>query len=117
MFTMSLTIFSCENPIDDKQLLGNWTAAEFLENDVPKDVDLKSINFSFFENNTYTFQGLLNKEAGSFYLKGNLLYSTDTLSTNRIEKSVKVIKSTSDSLFFEMNNGGISQIIKLYKVD
>ncbi len=116
-FFFLMTIFSCEETIDDKLVLGNWTAAEFLENDMPKEVDLKSINFQFYNNKTYTFQGLMNKEAGNYYLQRDLLYSTDTLSTNRVEKSVKIIKITADSMFFEMNNGGISQIIKLYKTE
>lgn len=110
-----LLVLSCEEPIDNKLLIGDWTAVEFLENDSPIELDLKSINFSFYENNTYTYQGLMNLEAGNYYLSRNLLYSTDTLSDNRIEKSVKVIKSTADSLFFEMNNGGVMQIIKLHK--
>ena len=119
VFVIILLTFtlSCEESIDEKLVLGNWTAAQFLENGAPKEVDLNSINFSFFENQTYTFQGLMNKEAGNFHLSRNLLYSTDTLSTDRIEKSVKIIKASSDSLFFEMNNGGTKQIIKLYKMN
>jgi hypothetical protein len=112
-----ISLQSCEEPVNNKLLLGNWTAAAFLENGVPQELDLKSINFSFYEDNTYRYQGLMNKEAGNYYLKRNLLYSTDTLSNNRIEKSVKIIKSTTDSLFFEMNLGGINQIIKLYKTE
>jgi hypothetical protein len=108
---------SCTDQIDYKLLIGSWTAGEFLEDDTVKIVDLNSINFSFYNNNTYAFRGIMNKEAGNFYLKGNLLYSTDTLTNERIEKSVKVIKTTTDSLFFEMNNGGIKQIIKLYKTE
>ena len=111
-----LTIFSsCENPIDEEQLLGSWTAIEFLEGNTPMDVDLKSINFSFYDNNTYTYQGLMYKEAGKYYIERNLLFSTDTLADQRIKKSVKIIKSTPDSLFFEMNEGGITKIIKLLK--
>jgi len=119
LLTVSILILvlSCEDTIDNKLLIGDWTAFEFLENGAPKEVDLKSINFSFFENNTYTFQGLMNLEAGNYYLSRNFLYSTDTLSDNRIKKSVKVIKSTADSLFFEMNNGGVMQIIKLHKTE
>jgi hypothetical protein len=116
IFLLTLNL-SCSDPIDKKLIIGNWTAVEFLENDAPKDVDLKSINFSFYDNNTYTYQGIMNKEAGNYHIERTLLYSTDTLSTERVEKSVKVIKSTSDSLFFEMNNGGIKQIIKLLKTD
>lgn len=111
-----ITLTGC-NEIDDKLLVGNWTAAEFLEDDTVKVVDLNSINFSFYDNNTYTFRGIMNKEAGTYHLKGNLLFSTDTLTNERIEKSVKVIKSTADSLFFEMNLGGIRNIIKLYKTE
>jgi len=116
-FTLSLFTFflSCENPIDEKQLHGSWTAVEFLESDKPLEVDLKSINFSFSDNNTYTYQGLMYKEAGNYYLKRDLLFTTDTLADQRIEKSVKIIKSTTDSLFFEMNYGGVTQIIKLLK--
>ena len=117
--TISLftTLLSCKEQIDNKLLFGNWTAAEFLEDDTVKVVDVNAINFSFYDDNTYTFRGIMNKEAGNYHLQGNLLYSTDTLTNERIEKSVKVIKSTADSLFFEMNNGGIRQIIKLYKTD
>jgi len=88
-----------------------------LVNNIPKDVDLNSINISLYEDNTYQFRGLMNKEAGNYHLSRNLMYSTDTLSDNRIEKSVKIIKSTVDSLFFEMNDGGVMQVIKFYKTD
>jgi len=110
-----ILVLSCKEAIDNKLLIGDWTAIEFLENDAPIEIDLKSIKFSFYENNTYTYQGLMNLEAGNYYLSRNLLYTTDTLSDNRIEKSVKIIKSTPDSLFFKMNSGGIMQIIKLHK--
>jgi len=115
--TILFTVFSCEEPVDEKLVVGSCATVAFLENNTPLDVDLKSINFSFYENNTYTYQGLMNLEAGNYYLSRKLLYTIDTLSDNRIEKSVKVIKSTADSLFFEMNSGGDTQIIKLYKTD
>ena len=118
LLTTILAIFSaCGNSIDETKIIGNWTATAFIENNTPKEVDLNAINFSFYDNNTYTFQGLMNKEAGNYHIRRNLLYSTDTLSDNRIEKSVKIITLKSDSLFFEMNNGGITQIIKLHKTN
>ena len=112
-----ILVLSCKEAIDNKLLIGDWTAIEILENDAPIEIDLKSIKFSFYENNTYEYQGIMLKEAGNYYLSRDLLYSTDTLKENSKKKAVKVIKSTADSLFFEMNDRGTMKIIKLYKTN
>lgn len=110
-----ISLSACAEKHDDKLLIGSWTAFEFIENNEPQNVDLKAINFEFYNNQTYNFQGLSNRESGNFHVQGDLLYSTDTLASERIEKSVRIIKLNSDSLFFEMNLAGKKQIMKLRK--
>lgn len=108
-------VSACNEEVDENIVLGDWACAEFIEQGQPKDVKAQNIRFSFFDNDTYSYNTTNYQEAGNYRLKGRLLYTTDTLANQRIEKSVKIIHSTMDSLYFEMNAGGIEQVIKLHK--
>ena len=118
LFLVSLlTIIACEDPIDETMIVGEWACAEFIEQGKPKDVKAQNIKFSFTENDRYSYTTTNYQEAGRYNITGRLLYTTDTLTTPRVEKSVKIAHSTQDSLYFEMNAGGVAQLIKLYRVN
>ena len=115
---LGLAIFTgCGEQLDQTLLYGTWQADLFIETGKPKELNLSNMKFSFNDKDIYTYQSNLKyKEAGIYRLDGDKLYSTDTLSDQRIEKAVRILKLTKDSLQLGMNNGGIEQEIFLHKV-
>ncbi len=108
----------CDNTNEFEQSLpGTWKAYEFTQNGNAVDFDLSRLTFTFDKNGKYTFtsSNLNTKEAGQYHLNGNILYTTDTLIAQRLEKAVKIKKTGVDSIQFLMNAGGIDQKIFLYK--
>lgn len=113
LFVLSLvTFFSCKK-IDKTLLYGKWKGASLLEKGKPKDANLAE--FNFYPNGIYTYQNSYYKEAGNFRTLEDKLYTTDTTQDNRKEKVVRVSQLTMDSLYIEMNKGGIPQLLKCYK--
>jgi hypothetical protein len=85
---------------------------------MPLDIDISTLRFAFFESGHYTFQGTLDyREAGTFSIKGDLLYTLDTINQASSEKAVKIVNLTPDSLFLKMNEEGKIRIVKLFKVN
>jgi len=106
----------CDNP-NKKLLIGKWQADKILEENKPLEVDFSSINFNFTEAGMYNYQSTLDyREAGSYYLQSNLLYTLDTLNEASMEKAVKITKLTQDSLFLKMNEDGKERIMRLFRV-
>jgi len=90
---------SCEEDLDQNLLYGDWQAHEYKVSGKSKATDLSKINFNFNAKNVYTFQGgPIHKEAGNYKISGNILYSTDTLNTDRIEKAVKITSTGSSKV-------------------
>jgi len=86
------------------------------ENGKPGKTDLSDTHFIFQSNGQYKYQSNINyKEEGNFYLDGKFLVSRDTLNAS-IPKSVMVKFLSEDSLLFNMNNGGVPQLLGLKKV-
>ncbi len=112
---LSLLFSACEPPIDNTLLLGQWQAVAMVEADKVNE-DITDIRFNFSDADTYTYQGGPSyQEAGHYRIQGDLLYSTDTLAQQRVEKVVRIIKLTSDTLFLQMNKGGLDQEMRLVK--
>lgn len=114
---IALLLSSCAEEFDQTLLHGEWKVDLFLESDKARDMDLTNMGFSFNAQNVYTYQSNLKyREAGKYRIERSILYSTDTLSNQRIEKAVKITRITADSLYLLMNDGGIEQKIILHKV-
>ena len=86
-----------------------------LEKNKPVDKGAEKAVFNFMPNGTYTYNISYYNEAGNFHTKDGKLYTTDTLNSDRIEKVVRVVNLTIDSLILEMNNAGIPQTWNCYK--
>lgn len=98
------------------KLAGTWVGSSLTEEGELVPVDAGDISFQFRSNGYYEFNSTLDyKEAGTFSLQGNLLYTLDTINEASTEKAVKIIDLTSDSLFILMNAGGRQRILKLVK--
>ncbi len=107
---------SCAEPIDQTLIHGTWQADQYLANGKPKKSDPANIGFTFDAKNTYHFKGGLSyQEAGPYRIERDVLYTTDTLGNQRIEKAVRIAHISADSLHFKMNNNGIPEEIILHK--
>jgi len=101
----------------DSKLAGKWQGAALLEDGTPMPVDPGEVGFEFFLNGLYQYHSTLNyREAGTFSVRGNLLYTLDTINEASTEKAVKIMSLTPDSLFLKMNADGKELVVKLSKV-
>ena len=108
--------YACGSGVDKTLLYGKWQAVSLTENGKLEKKDLSETHFVFQSNGQYKYQSNINyKEEGTFYLDGKFLVSRDTLKES-IPKSVKVEYLSPDSMLFNMNNGGIPQLLGLKKV-
>jgi len=113
---LMLSCFACGSGIDETLLHGTWQAVSLEENGQPGKADLSQTQFIFRPTGGYEYRSSINyKEIGTYYLDGKFLVSKDTLQEG-IAKSVKIEFLSSDSLLFNMNNGGIPQLLGLKKV-
>ncbi len=108
---------SCGEQLDTTLLHGTWKVDKFLALGKEKDRDLTNVQFSFNDKNVYTYQSSLkNLEAGHYRVERSILYSTDTLNAQRIEKAVKITHLTQDSLYLLMNRGGIEETLIMHRL-
>ncbi|MBR9922823.1 MAG: hypothetical protein GYB31_18505 [Bacteroidetes bacterium] len=115
LFIFAFYLFSC-GINNESILLGNWQAVNIEEEGNALKVDPGVVKFNFKENGNYTFSSTLNyREAGSWNLEGNILYTLDTVNQQSVEKAVQVLHLSTDSLSIKMNRNDNSRIIELKK--
>ncbi len=116
LFGFVVLASACQK-LEDNLLAGEWKAAQVLEEGKPMDVDLDKIHLSLDGDNNYNFSGTLNyREAGTYYMQSNLLYTLDTINQASTEKAVEVVKLTPDSLYLKMREEGKERLLKLYRL-
>ncbi|RMD96740.1 MAG: hypothetical protein D6816_18480 [Bacteroidetes bacterium] len=104
-------------PSQEQLLCGKWQAFETLENGMPLKVDHSEIGFEFNDKGFYQFTSTLGyRESGRFSIKGDMLYTLDTVNKASSEKAVQIEMLTCDSLYLKMDANGSERIVKLYKV-
>lgn len=113
----AVTLYACEAPISASELSGHWVAVSVTENDKPLSIDPEEIHFRFDAvHMAYNYQSTLNyKEAGSFFLEGNILHTLDTLNRASTEKIVSVVLLDDDSLKIFMVDQGNPRTLTLVK--
>jgi len=114
ILSIPFLIFTCKK-IDETLLHGKWRVASMLERGKPTEKGAKKAIFNFHPNGVYNYEISYYKEAGNYHTKDGKLYTTDTLNSDRIQKVVRVLNITPDSLILEMNNAGTPQIWNCYK--
>lgn len=112
---LALILFISCKKVDKEMIIGTWKGAQMIENGKAVDKGIESAEFQFFPNKTYTYQISYHKEGGPYKIFEDQLITTDTINDGRIEKKVRIKKLTSDSLYLEMNLGGVPQLMKCYK--
>jgi len=109
ILSIPFLIFTCKK-IDETLLHGKWKVASVIEKGKTTDKGADQAVFDFYPNGTYAYEISYYKEAGNFNTKDGKLYTTDTLNSDRIQKVVRVLNVTPDSLILEMNNSGVQQV-------
>ncbi len=108
-------LFGCSEDYS-LSLVGRWQAAELKEEGKPIEVELDKIRFTFFDDQTYTYNSTLNyREAGRYELKSKYLYTTDTLNRVSIEKVVEVVHLTTDTMVIRMEDDNKERLLTLAK--
>lgn len=111
-----LALVGCD-PYEEEKLVGEWQASYISENGQPLNIDYTPINFMFTTDGFYHFNSTIDyKEAGTYYLNGDLLFTLDTLNSASSEKAVQVMDLTEDSLHLKMMANGKDKLMKLYRV-
>ncbi|MEN0004529.1 MAG: lipocalin family protein [Bacteroidota bacterium] len=110
-----VSLASCSS-VDDGYIIGTWQAVQVKEEGDPLPINVEEISFTFQDNEAYHYESTLNyREAGSYYIEGNYLYTTDTVNQGSMEKAVEIITLSEDSLQLKMDEKGKERIIHLGK--
>lgn len=113
LVAISVMVSCKQAPKFDPTLLnGEWTGVDWLIAGKSSGRDAKEVRFTFDANAAYTAAYGEQRETGTFRLEGEKLY---TVAENKIEKVVKIIKITSDSLYLGMNRVGQDEQLVLVK--
>lgn len=112
---ISSFLFACDN-LDTELIIGSWEGVTVLEEGKQLGVNPKEISFYFDKNESYRYNSTLNyKEAGSYYIESNYLFTTDTVNQASTEKAVEILVLSADSLHLKMDDNGKERILKLTK--
>jgi hypothetical protein len=106
-----ITACKTEQKFDPELLFGTWNGIDWKVKGVSSGRDASSVNFVFapLGNNLALGEGSYlatygnQKEKGSFQLKGDKLYTT---AEDKIEKVVRIVHLSADTLVLGMNRMG-----------
>lgn len=104
-------LFSCSETYDEKLFMGKWKTTSWIEKDSGKKINNK-MDFTFNADKTYEIDYGSLKEAGTYYISGGFLHTTET---DNAEKKVKLVKVVSDTIIFDMNRTGRIESVVLVK--
>lgn len=112
MFVLALT--SCKQPPEHNPILiGQWQGTNWLINGQVAGIDASQVHFEFSADGGYTASFGTQAEKGTWYTRGDKLYTT---ADGRKEIIVKLIKIEPQALSFEMNRGGRPETLELKKI-
>ncbi len=110
---MSIAMYSCTEKSENGKLIqGNWQGTEWLINGQSSNRNVDGTSFSFDDKGNYTFNYGATKEAGTYKVENDMLFTTPE---KQSEIMVKIMKLTKDSLVFDMNRGGQPETLTLLK--
>ena len=105
------------NKFSSEQLVGKWQAYHISEEGTILELDYSPIKFEFTKDGFYSFSSTIDyREAGTYYINGNLLFTIDTVHAASTEKAVQIEALTTDSLILKMMANGKDKLMKLKKL-
>jgi len=108
---LGLTIWGCSNA-DTSLLYGDWKGEDWLIEGKSTGLDAKSVNFEFEPDGTYTANFGTLKEAGTYRLRADKLY---TIADGKKEKVVQLLTLNQDTVRMNMNRSGQTEVLVLVK--
>lgn len=93
-------------------IYGNWTGVRWTAEDKDAGRDAAQVHFSFVQPTQYEATFGDQREKGSFKVDGSKLYTT---AEGQMQKMVKIVRLTNDTLEMEMNRGGTKENLVLAK--
>ncbi len=105
-------ISSCSNGENNKLIIGNWSGSEWLVDGKPSGRNTTETHFMFDDKGNYTFTYSGTAEKGTYKVENKMLF---TRPENQQEIMVKIAKLTKDSLVFDMNRSGASELLTLLR--
>lgn len=115
LFIMFLLAAACSEQEEDL-LSGTWIGMTILEDQQPLSIDPSDIRLTLLPDGEYRYQSTLKyKEAGTYYVNQQYLYTTDTLDQAATEKAVEVMLLSPDSLHIRMNEAGKERLLKMVR--
>ena len=110
--TIVIMLTACGDNTNNKLIVGNWQATEWLINGQPSEANVKNTSFRFNDKGRYSFTNSGRTEEGTYKVENEMLFTTPA---NQQEMMVKISKLSGDSLVFDMNRGGQPEILTLVK--
>ncbi len=101
---------SCSNTENNKLIIGNWSGKEWLINGSPSNRNVAETHFIFDDKGNYSYSYSGTEEKGTYKVENNMLF---TKPGDQQEIMVKIAKLTADSLIFDMNRGGQTELLTL----
>lgn len=108
----TLTLHSCVENENAKNIVGNWKGAEWLIDEKQSDRNVAETKFTFDDKGVYTFLYGSKLEKGTYKVENDMLF---TKPAEGQEIMVKINKLNKDSLVFDMNRSGVKEILTLVK--
>jgi hypothetical protein len=107
-----LFLTSCADTKNNKIIIGSWHAVKWEADGKPLNRNVETTFFTFTDKGAYTFENAGTVEEGTYKVEIDNLFTT---AKGKQEIMVKIVKATTDSLVFDMNNGGQAETITLIK--
>ena len=97
---------------DTAALIGNWQGAEWLVFDKPVERNVTAVKFEFNTDGQYSANYGDQTEKGVYKVKSGKLYTT---AEDKIEKAVKILQLSPDTLTLQMNRVGQEEKLVLIR--
>jgi len=108
----TLFFVSCANSDQYEKMNGNWVCSSWITESDGSDGCNDNVHFSFNMDKTYNSQFNATKEAGTYYLVGNVLYVTPE---GKKEFGVELKRLDVDTMTILMNRSGSAETLTLVK--
>ena len=107
-----ISVSSCGNQENNKLIVGNWTGKEWLVNGSPSNRNVAETHFTFDDQGNYTYSYSGTEEKGTYKVENDMLF---TKPGDQQEIMVKINKLSADTLIFDMNRGGQTELLTLLR--
>jgi hypothetical protein len=113
IWLLLIVLASCSvNTENNKLILGDWYGAEWLVDGHPSGHNSAATHFNFNEKEEYRFDYPGSEEKGTYKVENDMLF---TKPEGRLEIMVRIQKLTKDTLIFDMNRSGASELLTLVR--